>query len=231
MQVLDRPTDEDRAAFRQSLRGFLARQGPQEHAVASGAQVAALRQVVSALSQQGVTALGADPELGGLAEIGLAMQELGRATCRAPVLAPMLLSLLACTYPSLREPLQPHLNLWHTGDRLLCLALGSEDPDPSSGSVSLDNGTLTGTLSYVQGALASHQMLVAVSSTLVALVDLRHDTVGMRETPLMDMPGLCAVTLKQTPVTVISPGNEVVSSLVTLAGLAAASRAYGAAGG
>jgi hypothetical protein len=34
MEVLDNPTDEDRVAFRQSLRGFLARQWPVAEAVA-----------------------------------------------------------------------------------------------------------------------------------------------------------------------------------------------------
>ena len=229
MEVLDHPTDEDRVAFRQSLRGFLARQWPVASAVAMGTQPDALRKTVGALSQQGITALGADPTLGGLCEIGIAMQELGCAHCRAPVLAPMLLNLLGCQHSELQKQLQPLLNGWHMGEQVLCLALGSEDPEASAGTLNLTKGALSGTLRYVDGARSSDKMLVALSATHLAIVDLSHSTVGIEETPLMDMPGLCAVTLQKTPAQVFSVRSTDVECLVALAGFAVASRAYGAA--
>ena len=87
------PGDEERAMLRDSLRGFLAQHWPAAEAVARTGRPEAVATVWSALVEQGVAGLGAEPSEGGLREIAIAMEEAGRAACPAPLLGAALTNL------------------------------------------------------------------------------------------------------------------------------------------
>ena len=81
------PTDEERLLLRESVRGFLAAHWPVADAVRNATDTAAQDALWRGVAAQGLAALGSNPEEGGLREICIVMEELGRAACPVPVLA------------------------------------------------------------------------------------------------------------------------------------------------
>ena len=79
-------SDADRAVLRDSIRGFLARHWSALPAGANSPDAQAIAALWRELAAQGLTSLGADPAEGGLRELILLFQELGRASCPAPLL-------------------------------------------------------------------------------------------------------------------------------------------------
>ena len=63
------PTDEERQLLRESVRGFLAGHWPAAAAVVQAAGGGELTRIWRSLAAQGLTALGGNPEEGGLREI------------------------------------------------------------------------------------------------------------------------------------------------------------------
>lgn len=88
------PTEEERQMLRDSLRGFLSEHWPVIRAVDLSASPAAVADVWRKLVGQGVAALGSEPGEGGLHEIAVVMEELGRAGCPAPMVGAALGNLL-----------------------------------------------------------------------------------------------------------------------------------------
>ncbi|MBS2085403.1 acyl-CoA dehydrogenase family protein, partial [Klebsiella pneumoniae] len=84
MTATEQPDDDVTAMLRDSLRGFL-----DEHWRPRGAMASSSPDEISAIWRklvgQGVAALGAQGDEGGLAEILVVMAELGRAGCPAPM--------------------------------------------------------------------------------------------------------------------------------------------------
>ena len=87
------PGAHERVLLRESVRGFLQANWPAERAVAAADDRQALRALWAGLVQQGLTALGQDPEVGGMREAAIVMEELGRAACPVPFAAAVLLNL------------------------------------------------------------------------------------------------------------------------------------------
>lgn len=229
MHITERPTDEDRAQFRDSLRGFLAQAWPVQSAVEWGNDPARLRQATRGLAQQGVTALGSDPSVGGLSEIVLTAQELGRAACRAPVVGAVLLNLAASRNPQVQVLLGEFQEAWSLGSQSACLAFAAQDPDRLAGSVRLEGGCVSGTVRGVEGASACTHLAVAVSDTCIALVQLDEATVRITASPAMDLPSLFEIELDQAGTLCVDLGAQAVRDLVSLAGVACAASAFGAA--
>ncbi len=87
------PGTEERSMLRDSLRGFLETHWPAADAVVRATRPDAVAAIWSALVDQGVASLGSDPTEGGLREIVIAMEEMGRAACPAPLLGAVLANL------------------------------------------------------------------------------------------------------------------------------------------
>jgi alkylation response protein AidB-like acyl-CoA dehydrogenase len=87
------PTAHERELLRESVRGFLQEHWPSDRAVALAADADALRRLWAGLAGQGLTALGQDPEQGGLREACVVMEELGRGACPVPFAAAVVLNL------------------------------------------------------------------------------------------------------------------------------------------
>ena len=72
--------------LRDSARGFLARYWPSDRALERAAQPDALRELWQRAAAQGWTSLGLDDGAGGLREVLVLLEELGRAACPIPLL-------------------------------------------------------------------------------------------------------------------------------------------------
>ncbi len=72
--------------LRDSARGFLARYWPPDRALERAIQPEALQEFWQRTAAQGWTSLGSDAEAGGLREILVLLEELGRAVCPLPLL-------------------------------------------------------------------------------------------------------------------------------------------------
>lgn len=79
------PGGEERTMLRESLRGFLQHHWPAAGAIERAADRYAVAALWQGLVGQGLAALGHDATEGGPREAVLAMEELGRAACPAPL--------------------------------------------------------------------------------------------------------------------------------------------------
>src|SRR3972149_2169441 len=79
-------SESDRQLLRDSVRDFLASRWPAARAVELSANAQAIAALWRDMGAQGLCALGAERSEGGLREIALVFEELGRAACPAPLL-------------------------------------------------------------------------------------------------------------------------------------------------
>ena len=256
------PGAEERGLLRDSMRGFLAAHWPAAEAVARGADAVALAAIWSSLVDQGVAGLGAEPSEGGLRELAIVMEELGRAACPAPLLGAALLN-LALGVPNPQpatpatEPPAPAgaaaalLARLHRGDVGLCWSFGALDPDGGAGTVCWHGETVSGTLRFVDGALAATHLLVATTRVVsglgvVALPaggagsdrdraamggDARAGATAVEvvATRALGADGLCQITLAQAPADFIALAPAALADLLRVARVVLLARAHGAA--
>jgi alkylation response protein AidB-like acyl-CoA dehydrogenase len=227
--MIERPTAEDRAQFQEALRGFLASHWPVESAVEWAADGAQLLRISVGLAEQGVLALGADPSLGGMAEIVVAMEELGRAACPAPVLASMLMNLRLAREKSLQQAWSRWSEAWQAGEIIPAIAFGALDPGGQAGSALLAEGKVGGTLNFVEGACAASHLLLPLPGAGCALLELDDPAVRLRSMPAMDLPGLDQVRCEGAPLLLLDGEGGGLEDFIALGRLACAARALGAA--
>ena len=79
-------SDSERGLLRNSVRDFLSRRWPAEQAVEQSGSAEAIAALWRDLAGQGLASLGANRAEAGLREIVLVFEELGRASCPAPLL-------------------------------------------------------------------------------------------------------------------------------------------------
>ena len=226
------PGAEERGMLRDSLRGFLATNWPPGQAVALGRQRDAVARIWSQLVAQGVAALGAEPSEGGLREICVAMEELGRAACPAPLLGATLANLAWAQAESMPGPVATLLDRLHTGSAGLCWSFGAHDPGAQAGQVRWQGDRLTGTLALVDGALAATHLVVAADRDGrcgVALVELDAASVVVTPTRALGGDGLAEVALTDAPASFVALEAAVRVDLTRIARLAMLARAHGAA--
>src|SRR5918911_3166827 len=87
------PTDEERVMLRDSTRGYLEQHWPVDKALTLAQSVQEVKAIWRGLAEQGLAALGSEPAEGGLREIVVVMEELGRAACPAPMFGAALANL------------------------------------------------------------------------------------------------------------------------------------------
>jgi alkylation response protein AidB-like acyl-CoA dehydrogenase len=224
------PGDEERRLLRESVRGFLAQAWPLAGAVERGADPAALRRIWRQLAGQGLAALGAEPTEGGVRELVVVLQELGRAACPAPLIDAGLLNL---AFAERRDPPEAVARLLadvRRGDAYACLSFGAADPDRAVGAVSIARGAVTGRLSFVEGAAAAtHFVVVADDGPALAFVDAQAQGVTVTPTRAMGMDGLCRIDLQDAPALVVATDRALVGDLLRISRLAHVARAWGAA--
>ncbi len=222
--------------LRDSARGFLARYWPSDKVLERAAQPEAVRELWQRAAAQGWTSLGSDPEAGGLQEVLVLLEELGRAACPVPLLD----AFLATT--ALRQAdtsvAREVLEALDAGTASISVALGPADGDGNAGSIASsstsDGAThFTGTVRFVEALSFATHLLVAVGSSEaieeVALIRTNAVGVTVTLTPGFAIPPLGEVRLENVPGQLIPLPKESLQKLSTLARVGSVARAYGAA--
>src|SRR5262249_49323516 len=147
------------------------------------------------LVQQGIAVLGADAEQGGLREILVVMEELGRAACPAPMWSTALANLVFSKMSS--DLAREMCEAMHKGAACVVVSFGSLDPDRGGGSVELGEQGATGTLRFVEAGGSATHLLVPVGESRLVLVDLAGGRVGRVPTRAMGAWGTWEVQLNK----------------------------------
>lgn len=216
---------EERALLRDSIRRLLQQHWPVERAVELQLQAQAISEIWRLFAEQGLTALGTAVEEGGLSEILLVQEELGRAACPAPLAEATIANLLLWPVRNRAQVLNGLFEQLHGGDAILALACrmgeeGSEDCD-------YRDGCLNGRVSFVEHARWAMHLLVVVDGGL-ALVS-RNVGTTISDTPGLSAPPLCGITFESTPAEFIELDEQTLTDCARLMRLQLAARALGAA--
>jgi hypothetical protein len=135
-------SDDERALLRRSVRALLAGTWPADKAVENSENAPAIAEFWAAMARQGLSSLGCNPAEGGLREILIVFEELGRASCPAPLLGAVAANLALTTLSS--NAARAVLDDLHLGKALIALGLGTFDGDAAAGAVAARGETLTG---------------------------------------------------------------------------------------
>jgi alkylation response protein AidB-like acyl-CoA dehydrogenase len=212
--------------LRESLRGFL----DQHWRAACGKDAASPEAVATIwhkLVGQGIAALGSDPGEGGLREILVAMAELGRAACPAPIWSAALSNLALSGVPA--DIAASLLERLHGGTDCFAFAFGAFDPDPGAGSIQLHGSNATGVLRFVEAAGNATLLLAPVDASQFVLVDLGVPGISRVPTRAMGAWGAWQLRLDSAPVTRIALGSVSLDDLLLTAKVMLLARAHGAA--
>lgn len=220
-------SDADRQLLRDSTRDFLASRWPSASAMERVGDAAAVTALWRDMAAQGLSALGADPAEGGLREIMLVFEELGRAACPAPLLGAVIANMALAGAGKAAEPLQQDLRM---GKAIVAASLGAFDGDAGAGKVACRDGKIDGMVAFVEGSLGATQHLVFTESPAgVALVDAGAAAVSIRETPGLAVPSLAEITFAQATAVSIPVAAGRLRDIALMARVACAARALGAA--
>jgi acyl-CoA dehydrogenase len=219
-------SESERSLLRKSVRDFLAAHWPAATAVDLACDPAAIEALWRGMATQGLAALGAETADVGLREIVLVFEEMGRASCPAPLLGAIAANLALAEQRS--NSARALLEDLHQGKAAVALALGGFDGDPGAGDVELRGDRLSGTVSFVEGAETATHLLVFTGAG-VALAARDAAGLKLKATPGLAVPPFCEVTFDGTPVTHFDVAPASLDDIATVARLACAGRALGAA--
>ena len=226
MTATEQPDDDVTAMLRDSLRGFL-----DEHWRPRGAMASSSPDEISAIWRklvgQGVAALGAQGDEGGLAEILVVMAELGRAGCPAPMWSAALANLAISGSQS--DVVTDLLARLHSGKAIVAFSFGALDPDRGTGSIEVAINAATGVLRCVEAAGSATHLLVALDRAHLALIELGRPGVECVATRAMGAWGLYEIRLNAAPLTRIAGGGVDLDELRIKGKAMLTARAYGAA--
>ena len=221
-------SDAERGLLRDSVRDLLLKRWPAEHAVERSGNAEAISALWRDLAGQGLAALGANPAEAGLRETLLVFEELGRASCPAPLLGAVAANFALAGQQS--NALRAMLEDLHQGKAMVALALGAFDGDAAAGQVDSRGDTLSGKISFVEGAqTATHFVVLAGKPAGVAVVANGAPGMQMQVTPGLAVPPLSELTFDNTPATRLDLAPKALADIAMVARLACASRAVGAA--
>jgi alkylation response protein AidB-like acyl-CoA dehydrogenase len=229
MTVMDRilPSDEDREMLRDAVRGVLEQAWPAaayEEAIASPARLAL---AWKALCDMGFAQLGSNRDEGGLREIALVLQELGRAACIAPMLPAAIANLLLS--PRSEDPAIAKLlaNL-HDGSLVLALSFGDSDRGRDVGRIMLNGDRASGQLNYVEAAeIATHFLVFSREAGGVAIVTREDATTTVEPMRAMGAPGLARVTFDGAKALTVRIDGEATAAMLDVSRIGLAARCYG----
>ena len=210
--------------LRESLRGFLGDNWPIAGAVERAAERGAVARLWEGLVGQGLATLGHDRCEGGLREAVLAMEELGRAACPAPLMGALLANLLLADVGEAEE----WLTDLHAGRVRLSFALPDTD---GKCALRVDGSAVTGKWHAVDAAVHASHVAALVGETL-ALVDTHGPGVHVTPSRAMGLDGHAAwaqVVLDGAPARTLSLSPAAAGDLARLLRLLCLARAHGAA--
>ena len=127
------PNAEERTMLRVSLLGFLETHSQTAGAVEHSHDAVATASLWQGLVGQGLALLGGTPEEGGLREVVIVMEELGRAAAPAPQIGAALVNLALAKVNE--APAKRLLDRVQCGEGRVAVAFGELDPDASASSL------------------------------------------------------------------------------------------------
>ena len=223
-------TDADRQLLRDSTRGFLASRWPPETAVELSASAGAIVNLWQDVAAQGLSTLGADIAQGGLREIILVFEELGRAACPAPLMGAVVANLILAPKRKSSKPAAALLEEIAQGKARVSVAFGPFDGDQAAGSVKLNGAACKGRVGFLEdAACATHLLVLCDDPTGVVIAAAQAPGVTIIETPGMARPALSEVRFNKTSAALVKSGAAVLNDAAMIARLACAARALGAA--
>jgi alkylation response protein AidB-like acyl-CoA dehydrogenase len=221
-------SDAERGVLRDSVREFLLKRWPPDHAVERSGNAEAVTTLWRDLAGQGLATLGADPGEAGLREILLVFEELGRASCPTPLLGAVGANLAHAGQQS--NAMRAILEDLHQGKTMVALALGAFDGDAAAGGVETRGDMLSGKISFVEGAqTATHFVVFTGTPAGVAVVASGASGLQIEVTPGLAVPSFSALTFDDTPATRLDLSPKALADIALVARLACAGRALGAA--
>ncbi len=221
-------SDAERDLLRRSVRDFLATAWPVDKAVEDAGNAEAVAKLWAAMARQGLTSLGSDATEAGVREILLVFEELGRASCPAPLLGAVAANLALAAQPS--DNARALLEEIHEGKAIVALALGAFDGDGAAGRVAMRGNALTGKASFVEGAeAATHFIVLTENPSGAAAVVRSAPGLKVRATPGLAVPPLCELTFENAPAMFLGVPSEALADIAVVAKLVCAARALGAA--
>jgi alkylation response protein AidB-like acyl-CoA dehydrogenase len=161
-----------------------------------------------------------------MCEALIVFEELGRASCPAPLLGAVTANIaLAAQQSNAARALLEDL---HQGNAMIAVALGELDGDAAAGRMELAGDTLTGRIAFVEGAQsATHVLVLTDKGAAVAASDAPGLTI--EPTPGLAVPPFCEIGCDNTPATRIDLAPATLKDIALVARLACAGRALGAA--
>jgi len=224
------PTDADRRLLRDAVRNLLKTHWPAADAVNKAENAAEIQTIARRIAEQGLTRLGTDPSEGGLQEILIVQEELGRAACPVPFLASALLNILLRPRVANDAVISELLDRLHEGKGLAAIAFGSFDGDRTAGAVSLKEGCISGEARYLDVAHCATHIALVTSPTSIAIVDAKGAGVKLIMTRALGAQGLATARLSQTNVLfTVEVETQELEDLARIQRLALTARAFGAA--
>jgi len=224
----DGVSDAERSLLRDSVRELLLKRWPSDHAVERSGNAEATAALWRDLAGQGLAALGVDPTEAGLREILLVFEELGRASCPAPLLGAVGANLALAGQQS--NALRSMLEDLHQGKTMVALALGAFDGDAAAGQVDMHGDMLLGKISFVEGAQsATHFVVFTGRPAGVAVVTSGAPGLKIQVTPGLAVPSFSELTFDNTPATRLDLSPKALTEVALVTRLACAGRALGAA--
>jgi len=218
-------SDAELQMLRESARGYLERHWPSNSAVERSMDATSLGEIWLGLAEQGFAALAGSADAGGLRELVVVTEELGRAGCPAPFLGAVLANLALRDRPEAAQLLAQI----ETGSATIAVAFGNFDGDPNAGSVTVEGGRVSGLLSFVEGTLTATHLLVFLENCGLAIVERAASGVEIVFAPGLSVPPLARITVTDTPATILSAAPGDLEDLVRIARLALVARSFGAA--
>jgi alkylation response protein AidB-like acyl-CoA dehydrogenase len=221
------PTDEDRALMRDTVRGILEQEWPASAYERGLLDADRQRQVWRALVDVGVASLGSEPTEGGVREIALVAEELGRAASLAPMIATGIANLLLSPR-AVDARVKALLERIHTGEAIVALSFGDCEPARSVGRVSVADGKARGTVQFIEAAdIATHLLVFIAEGCSLAIVTLAPQTRNVEATRAMGADGLARITLEGATAQLIPLSAAEVSAMLNVSRIALAARTHG----
>ena len=218
-------SEEERELVRTSVNRLLADKWPSLKAVELSADPAAVRGIWSELGSLGLPDLGSDPAMGGLREILLVFEELGRACCPAPLIGAIVANLVKKHGEGASDALLPS-----PSDSLYATGFGAYDGDGATGKVVFSDGKVTGSAHFVEGATTADRFVFFLNDPSgVVIVDADASGLSVNATPALSLPDLSSVELTGAAATFVPVPADELKCIAQIVRLATASRALGSA--
>ncbi len=227
-QIETLPSSEEREQLRTALRGLLEEHCPLDSldaAVERAGNAQQVRELNQRFVELGLTPLGTNPEVGGLREALIVMEEVGRRCAPVPIGGALMANWLLNGQGDDATQL---LTRVHQGDAIVAFHLGEQDADAGAGDVEITGDSATGELNHVEDAQVATHLLFPADGRWACL-ELKEVPVTVTPLPGLSYPALSRVQLQNTPVTLFDSTAVTGEELLRLCKLFLTARSLGAA--